>query len=803
MLSTDDIVLDAHGVSQTKLLLLGEGKVARRSSGSSLGAAVLIGFVVLIASVPKEVWVAVLVLGIIGVIVYAFSKGSTNNEPSQNLQSTSSAAAARPAFLPNRQALSMEEIDSSVTSRSCWIPAGQSITVAGFTIPGGMLYVGEGLASVTGSGIEPALINPKLSVSRPSGPAPRMDYWPSYSSISPSARGGYLKWLAEGRKDPSIEVGYAFLYFYGLERRVLSDSKQYGEVKQELPAILAEVRRLLSIYGNNGSFYTYANRLLDLVVTLGARDRVYRLPVPPRGQYKALTLRHKVALGQAAVDGAPLPAEWAFDWLMNDERMYLRTPAQRCENEFKVLFTAQYAEQFGEGLKLPVNKTKLKALYKPASGSFGYGHTELTGANLPDVTILDGPFNKLKAIAETATAQLEPFSRFIGKNPGKRDSMDALVLLPPQLWPPETVHALTSWIVQLGVEQAPRTTTFGELIMHLPAWQGMTKDRIAAFAGALEQLGVGIEPDVRWGGAIPESDSLVLLFAINVNDRGTKPSALYPAATLMLHLAAAITTADGEVSSVEEEHLERQLERWLHLSATEQTRLRAHLKYLLAAPPSLNALKKRISILNEDQKRGIAAFLIEVAQGDGSVTPEEVKALTKVYRLFGLDEKELFSHVHAAATEPVTVKSGTSTAPGFGVPPKPVAKPAAGIALDQEKIAALKADTARVAAMLGTIFTEAEQIAEPAPASEPEQPGEEQAIAGLDVGHSELVRVLTSRDTWTRAELEDLASDRGIMLDGALENINEAFLEAHGEPLLEGEDPVEINKNISKELVPA
>ena len=62
------------------------------------------------------------------------------------------------------------------------------------------------------------------------------------------------------------------------------------------------------------------------------------------------------------------------------------------------------------------------------------------------------------------------------------------------------------------------------------------------------------------------------------------------------------------------------------------------------------------------------------------------------------------------------------------------------------------------------------------------------------------MRLLISRDVWTRAELEDLASDRGIMLDGALEHINEAFLDAHGETLLDGDDLFQINKTVAKEL---
>ena len=60
--------------------------------------------------------------------------------------------------------------------------------------------------------------------------------------------------------------------------------------------------------------------------------------------------------------------------------------------------------------------------------------------------------------------------------------------------------------------------------------------------------------------------------------------------------------------------------------------------------------------------------------------------------------------------------------------------------------------------------------------------------------------MLLIRYKWTRAELEDLAADRGIMLDGALEQVNEAFAEAYGEPLIEGHDPVDVNKNVLKEL---
>lgn len=233
--------------------------MARRSSAAGLGIGVLI-ILGLIASVPKEVWIGMAVLAGIGFILYFFLKGQSQRDGTAQVPSVDTRA---PVPAPRHVA---DDVDRSVTSVSCWVKPGTEITAKGLTIPGGMLYYGKGLARVTGSGIEPALINPGLPVNIPTGPVEQMPYWPSYSDISPTARGGYLQWLAGGRKDPNIQIGYVFLFFYGLERRVLADSRQYPEVAQELPAVLVEVRRLLSIYGNQSSFYGYASRFVDLVV---------------------------------------------------------------------------------------------------------------------------------------------------------------------------------------------------------------------------------------------------------------------------------------------------------------------------------------------------------------------------------------------------------------------------------------------------------------------------------------------------------------------------------------------------------
>jgi len=71
---------------------------------------------------------------------------------------------------------------------------------------------------------------------------------------------------------------------------------------------------------------------------------------------------------------------------------------------------------------------------------------------------------------------------------------------------------------------------------------------------------------------------------------------------------------------------------------------------------------------------------------------------------------------------------------------------------------------------------------------------------GLDDVHTSLVRMLLSRPQWSRQELLDVAEDLELMLDGALERINEASFDAHDMPLTEGEDPVEVRTDVLEKV---
>jgi hypothetical protein len=142
-----------------------------------------------------------------------------------------------------------------------WFKRGQVVSVAGFSLSDGMIYVGHSLPLVQGATPnDNCLIDPFLPVARcdPDWAGKTMSYWPAYSTISPQARLAYLTWLAGGRTDPSVGIGHVFLFFYGLERRLLVD-----RAMDEAADIIGEVERLLSMYGANRSFDRYARQFLD------------------------------------------------------------------------------------------------------------------------------------------------------------------------------------------------------------------------------------------------------------------------------------------------------------------------------------------------------------------------------------------------------------------------------------------------------------------------------------------------------------------------------------------------------------
>jgi uncharacterized tellurite resistance protein B-like protein len=677
-----------------------------------------------------------------------------------------------------------------------------------------MVYCGKGLRAVAPHrDSEPALLDPDRAVrwSQPDREGQMMGYWPFYSAIDPASRAAHLEWLSRGR-GPGAYIGYVFLFFYGIERRVLADAAESEQARAEIPALMDEVERLLAIYGGDSSFRGYARSFLSAARIAHRPFKIDELqpPMESFGMEPPLPLR--VALGSFAAEGKPVPAEWALSWVLSSPEIRLRTPAQRCPDEFRELFKIRYLDSCEDGgLLVRPNKTTIATYYHPASPTFA-GHVSLK-IDLPDVAGLAAPVRKLQELADSVLQDLDVYSRWVGRT-GDSAGPAALSLLPPELArgrESEESKRIVQWVEESLAGEASAVVRGEELLAQWPVQgQGRFGKRDAEMlASFLARRGYGAEPDVRFGGPVPGAGPAVL-FRLPEGPGTGEPSPAYQAAALLLHLAAALSAADGEVTVREERHLLAHLEGALHLSAREKARLKAHLRWLLADAPGLGGLKKRVEPLSEAQRRGIGQFLITVAGADGHVGAEELKLLTKIYGLLGLEAQAVYSDVHALASaeappaaEPVTVRPA-APAGGFPIPPAQPPPRAGGISLDLRKVQAKIAETEQVSSLLEGIFREdgtpAPALAAPvAPVGEG-MPAPPPGIAGLDAAHSELLRRLAAKTVWPRIEVERLAGELGLLPDGALEVINEAAFERCGAPLLEGDEIIEIDPHILEEL---
>lgn len=696
-------------------------------------------------------------------------------------------------------------------SDRCWTAPGKNLEIAGRSIDGGMIYAGEGLRSLRGYSADPTLINPRLDVarSRPDATGASMGYWPSYSDIPPASRAAYLDWLASGRRVPGAYIGYVFLFFYGLERRVLFDAKHSGSAAEEIPEILQEVRELLRVYGDNGSFRGYATAFLDIAEVAG--DTTDGRPPRERVSWD-VPLSVKRAIGSLVVAGRPIPAEWAFAWLCNHPTIQLRTPASRCPEEFAHLFQARYAETFGEGMTLKPNKTRVRVDYRPASASFASG--ERVQLDLPDVTRLTGPSNRLAKLADAIQGELDAYSRWVGRNED-RNSPAALALLPAELVQ-DRLGAETRQIVD-RVEEVMASNDMGllesaELVALWPAKQTgkLSKQEATLLADLMERLGYGLEPDVRYGGANLSRAERVVVFRAPA-DNAENTDALTSAGAL-LHLGAALVAADDEVTEAEEQQLEAHLEQGLRLGEAGRVRLRARMRWLLACPPSVSSLRKSLAGLAEVERHRIGRVLLALAGADGHVSSAELKLLGKIYPMLGLDPDELFADVHEMAAsgsaEPVTVIPADDKNTDFRIRPFEASKAESpGVDLDLARIAAIREETGEVGRVLSAIFAGGDDGAPAETVYIPDDEESERAAAvgatlpGLDTTYAALVRVLSERTSWPRVEFDTVVESHGLMPAGAIEIINEAAFAACDEPMLEGVDPIDVNTYAFEEMM--
>ena len=704
-----------------------------------------------------------------------------------------SARKADSTVAPSTTEGSVRQARPARKSAARWLQPSDTATVAGRKI-GGMIYLGSEPRRDSWEREGGAFIDPGLPVAKIGSDflGEDMPYWPSYRDIGPRARATYLDWLAGERSDKRIGPGYVFLYFYGLERRFFVDTP----AEEEKRLIVAEAERLVGVYGENHSVRQYLGAFLDAarVVLEPAGDAEPRFE---RSGYE-LPLGLRVAIGRAAKEKLPLSADWLLGWYVAHPEHWLRTAATRAFPEFRALFALLFDERFPEGLKMRTPKRLLRARYASASRAFEVELRSFLG-DIPDISGTSKPLAIAKELVEEATDALDKYSRFLGRNPEGRDTIEAHALLPERLWPlfpcaeMEDLRRWSEEIIEAG-GLSPVEQVIERLEGAPPEKAG--KRQLTGAADALARLSIGMAPDPRFALRSPKLGEPVVLFRLPKGVTALEEvSEKYKNILVAIAMGSFVAHADGTIAAKERSALETRIDA-TELSGAERARLLANLEWMLAVPPDLALFRRRLKGAPENIRHELGQVALAMAAADGVVDPGEIKAIERLYKAIGLTTDGVYSDLHAltARSEPVTVRRAGEPARDFAIPPPPERD--GKVVLDAGRVASLMADTARVSSVLGDIFREDELEEEPDETREEISSG----FLGLDAQHAAFLGELLTRPHWDEGEFATLAGQFRLMQAGALETLNEWSFERFGDVLIEEYEGYELNPDVTTGL---
>ncbi|EOD9040791.1 TerB N-terminal domain-containing protein [Enterobacter hormaechei] len=673
-----------------------------------------------------------------------------------------------------------------------WVLPGEMITVAGVTISGGHIYVGQRMKPSSqesggyyDDGSEASLIDDTCKIQPNSYlyEDSSLGYWPSFSSLSPEARGAYVSWLASDRSDPSCPIGYVFIYLYGLERKALVDSTYQKFPDAEFSSLFNEVARLRSVFIENRSFRIYSTQLLEAMSIL--RPDLGLTTVLDSDSGFSNGMQFKLALAKTVHEGVPVSAELALNWVINHTEYSLRTPARRCAKEFAALFKRRYTLKYGEGMVVKANKTRLRLDYTPASPSLR--GVRLPVPDLPDPSALKGPVQKIMALADICTDELDAYSRYLGRKGTSVNDTAAIMLLPSEIVNESAEKILSSfkrWADEAILEKEGRVSV-ADFWAHMNA-SCPTKinkkeaDLMQAFA---LKMGYGLAPDPYYHHVKADVDGTLVLFPAAEGGRFS-PSPEFISAVMTLRLGAMVALIDDSLDQAEQKVLENAINNNPVFTDDEKRSLHAYLTWQLHTPANMTGMKSRVELMGAAEKAAVGKVIVSVACSDGTIAPAEIKQLEKIYSSLGLDPSSVSSNIHQhSATEHDLVSS------------VPTDQPTAGFTLDANVLARHESATDDVRKLLNTIFTEEEpEEPESAPASLTE-------AGGLDSAHSQLYRSLLEKEQWSRKEATELCGNLNLMLGGALEVINDWSYAVVDAPVLDDtDDDIWVDLEIAKEL---
>jgi uncharacterized tellurite resistance protein B-like protein len=676
------------------------------------------------------------------------------------------------------------------TARSGFFGASDTVSVAGRTLRGPLAYV-----VATGSDADASAIVSSLRVGN-AAIAEDLPYWPTYSQATPSQRARYLDWLAAGRSDPRVAIGYVFIFFYGLERRVLVDRTDHEIVR-------AELNRLLAIYGGvKQSFRGYASALagfmaLPQLATLSERDVCSQLG----DLFEHDPIARSGLLAWFHVHERPLPARYAMLVAASMDGAKRGAVVKRARAEVEELFAIRYRERFAEGMRLDAAKRPELVSYHPGSPSLLHASRKLA-VSIPHVLGRSAQFTPVVDVWNDCIGDLKKLSFTRRTDASAPLTGEAWMALPPELRADHEHPEQDAW--DTAVQAAPRLGAFriipaGRLaaLAGIEVDDRVTGSRLRRAVEAAALLGYAVEPDARVYARTMQASSELVIWEAPITIAPN--AALWRSVHTMLSLTLSIALADGEVSDEEAHTVHAMIANLFPLDDAMRSRVAA-LRLLLVRQPSrvTGVAKKLKESRTPTELAKIGRLLVTVAAVDGVITDGEHRALKNLYKVMGVGASELAAAIVASGArfetdEPVEVRAAQPQRPGEMIP-----SPASTVpTLNAAAIEAILAETREVAALLSEVLDDDDdRDATPIPSPPRIENPANGEWSTLDFRFHGVLRELLTRPTWTVGDVRALALRSKLMPGAILETLNAWAEDRFGDYVIEEEGDWRINTQL-------
>lgn len=599
-------------------------------------------------------------------------------------------------------------------------------------------------------------------------PADSLGYCPNYNILNKAQQGFYIQWLSEG-KPFTDDLGYAYIYYYGLEYRALIE-------KQDLKDVLFEVIDLVTTFKQLKYAYPFIPYLMLSIHNFSAEETNILVKFFKANKQKYTHNPAYPAIMKKLSPTGDYAVKFSLPQVL-DKKLYSKLKDRK--KELLAYYFENAQEQF-DAAKLYAAKLRTYR-YDMAVKLHG---SKYTAQHFAEYDAL-APSPKMQTMLESACkilSEIKTIKKFDNSD-GALSEIEKLTYLPVQL--------RKKIKPALPIDFEDKTITDIETLtgkLGLKLGEKLTLQQSYFIVNACEVLGYEIEPNAAVTRKSYKKDSEVIVYKSKYPQATLSQN--YRAALLFTDLGLKIAPEDNEILPVEISSLNTYIQKEFALTPAEQYRLQQHEVLTLHTKNvgSTNTIKKLINMSADTGRKAIAKFILSIAKADGIIKNEEFKALQKLFKQLGFSEADF----NASLTEltrnaaksiiieketPKKGKADKASAPDYTAPVE--------LKIDSERLQEIKINTSEIHNVLEEIFTEEqkehEEQAEAAPKESTAEP-ENQL--------QDIINALIEKDSWKREELLKIIQNTGKMLASIIDDVNACTEENYGDFLIEEDNGI-------------